>query len=65
MINKEEDIVVYIIKIVDDFKIVNKIFYNKFFKNMLLMNEMVVLWEKKVGKLFEKIYILEELVFKI
>lgn len=64
MINKEEDIAAYTIKTVDDPKTVNKILYNKPPKNTLSMNEMVALWEKKVGKSLEKTHISEELVLK-
>ncbi|WZY76926.1 isoflavone reductase homolog P3-like [Brassica rapa] len=64
VINKEEDIAAYTIKTVDDPKTVNKILYNKPPKNTLSMNEMVALWEKKVGKSLEKTHISEELVLK-
>ncbi|CAF2140135.1 unnamed protein product, partial [Brassica napus] len=52
------------IKTVDDPKTVNKILYIKPPENTLSMNEMVALWEKKVGKSLEKTHISEELVLK-
>lgn len=64
MINKEEDIAAYTIKTVDDPRTLNKILYINPPKNTLSMNEMVALWEKKIGKSLEKTHISEEQVLK-
>ncbi|KAL1189399.1 Isoflavone reductase-like protein [Cardamine amara subsp. amara] len=64
VINKEEDIAAYTIKAVDDPRTLNKILYINPPNNTLSMNEMVTLWEKKIGKSLEKIYISEEQILK-
>ncbi|CAA7027545.1 unnamed protein product [Microthlaspi erraticum] len=64
VINKEEDIAAYTIKTVDDPRTLNKILYIKPLKNTLSMNEMVTLWENKIGKSLEKTYTSEEQVLK-
>ncbi|KAL1210156.1 Isoflavone reductase-like protein [Cardamine amara subsp. amara] len=64
VINKEEDIAAYTIKAVDDPSTLNKILYINPPNNTLSMNEMVTLWEKKIGKSLEKIYISEEQILK-
>ncbi|CAA0336131.1 NAD(P)-binding domain superfamily [Arabidopsis thaliana x Arabidopsis arenosa] len=64
VINKEEDIAAYTIKAVDDPKTLNKTLYINPPNNTLSMNEIVTLWEKKIGKSVEKIYMSEEQIFK-
>ena len=64
MINKEEDIAAYTIKAVDDPRTLNKTLYINPPNNTLSMNEIVTLWEKKIGKSVEKIYMSEEQIFK-
>ncbi|XP_020088198.1 isoflavone reductase-like protein isoform X2 [Ananas comosus] len=61
---KEEDIGTYTVKAVDDPRTLNKILYISPPANILSHNELVSLWEKKVGKTFERVYIPEEEVLK-
>ncbi|XP_030447115.1 phenylcoumaran benzylic ether reductase Betv6 [Syzygium oleosum] len=62
--NKEEDIGTYTIKAVDDPRTLNKILYLRPPKNIYSFNELVALWEKKIGKTLEKIYLPEEQILK-
>ncbi|KAF9609611.1 hypothetical protein IFM89_017706 [Coptis chinensis] len=62
--NKEDDIGTFTIKAVDDPRTLNKILYIKPPLNTLSFNELVSLWEKKIGKSLEKIYVPEEQVLK-
>ncbi|KAG6729693.1 hypothetical protein I3842_01G042900 [Carya illinoinensis] len=58
--NKEGDIATYTINAVDDPKTLNKILYMRPPANILSFNEILSLWEKKISKTLEKIYILED-----
>jgi len=60
----EEDVGTYTIKAVDDPRTLNKILYLRPPSNILSHNELVSLWEKKVGKRFERVYIPEDEVLK-
>ncbi|XP_073314976.1 isoflavone reductase-like protein [Primulina huaijiensis] len=62
--NYEVDIGTYTIKAVDDPKTLNKILYIKPPKNIYSFNDLVSLWEKKIGKTIEKEYVPEEQVLK-
>jgi len=62
--NKEEDIGTYTIRAVDDPRTVNKVLYLRTPKNIYSLNELVALWEKKIGKTLEKIYVSEEKILK-
>ncbi|XP_054818660.1 phenylcoumaran benzylic ether reductase Betv6 [Prosopis cineraria] len=62
--NKEEDIGTYTIRAVDDPRTLNKILYLRPPKNIYSFNELVALWEKKIGKTLEKIYVPEEKLLK-
>ncbi|KAL1308988.1 hypothetical protein HN51_051634 [Arachis hypogaea] len=62
--NKEEDIAAYTIKAVDDPRTLNKILYIRPPANTLSFNELVSLWENKIGKTLEKVYVPEEQVLK-
>lgn len=62
--NKEEDIAAYMIKGLDDPRTLNKTLYVNPPKNTLSMNELVTLWEKKIGKSLEKTHMAEEQVLK-
>lgn len=62
--NKEEDIGTYTIKAADDPRTLNKIVYIRPPANTLSFNELVAMWEKKIGKTLEKIYVPEEQVLK-
>jgi uncharacterized protein YbjT (DUF2867 family) len=61
---KEEDIATYTIKAVDDLRTLNKILYLRPPANILSFNEIVSLWEKKIGKTIEKIYVPEDQLLK-
>lgn len=60
----EEDVGTYTIKAVDDPRTLNKILYLRPPSNILSHNELISLWEKKVGKTFERVYIPEDDVLK-
>ncbi|KAL7117334.1 hypothetical protein ACP275_03G065500 [Erythranthe tilingii] len=62
--NYEQDIGTYTIKAVDDPRTLNKILYIKPPKNTYSFNELVSLWEKKIGKTLEKEYVSEEQLLK-
>lgn len=62
--NKEEDIGTYTIRAVDDPRTLNKVLYIKPPGNIYSFNELVSLWEKKIGKTLEKEYILEDQLLK-
>lgn len=63
--NEEHDIGTYTIKAVDDPRTLNKILYIKPPKNTLSFNDLISLWEKKIGKSLEKTYIPKEQVLKL
>ncbi|KAK9947058.1 hypothetical protein M0R45_012495 [Rubus argutus] len=58
--NKEEDIGTYTIRAVDDPRTLNKVLYLKPPRNIYSFNELVALWEKKIGKVLEKVYVPED-----
>jgi len=62
--NKEDDIGTFTIRAVDDPRTLNKILYIKPPKNIYSFNELVALWEKKIGKTVEKSYIPEDKLLK-
>ncbi|OWM75051.1 phenylcoumaran benzylic ether reductase Betv6-like [Punica granatum] len=62
--NKEEDIATYTIRAVDDPRTLNKTLLLRPPKNIYSFNELVALWEKKIGKTLEKIYVPEEQILK-
>ncbi|KAJ6288577.1 hypothetical protein OIU76_024544 [Salix suchowensis] len=62
--NNEEDIATYTIKAVDDPRTVNKILYIKPPGNIISANDLVSLWEKKIGKTTERVYVPEEQILK-
>ncbi|KAL0365535.1 UNVERIFIED_CONTAM: Phenylcoumaran benzylic ether reductase POP1 [Sesamum angustifolium] len=62
--NREEDIATYTVKAVDDPRTLNKILYIRPPANTISMNDLVSLWEKKIGKNLENIYVPEEQVVK-
>jgi len=62
--SKEEDIADYTIKAMGDPRTLNKILYIRPAKNILSFNEIVALWEGKIGKTIEKTYLPEELLLK-
>ncbi|GMH02774.1 hypothetical protein Nepgr_004613 [Nepenthes gracilis] len=62
--NTEEDIGTYTVRAVDDPRTLNKILYIRPPGNIHSFNDLVSLWEKKIGKTIEKIYVPEEQVLK-
>ncbi|CAA7013586.1 unnamed protein product [Microthlaspi erraticum] len=64
IINTEEDIVAYTLKAVDDSRTLNKILYIHPPKNIVSQNDMVGLWERKIGKTLDKTYVSEEELLK-
>jgi pterocarpan reductase len=62
--NKEEDIGTYTIRAADDPRTLNKILYLRPPNNIYTFNEVVALWEKKIGKTLQKIYVLEDKLLK-
>ncbi|KAL3749343.1 hypothetical protein ACJRO7_010451 [Eucalyptus globulus] len=62
--NKEDDIGTYTIKAVDDPRTLNKILYVRPPANTYSFNELVSLWERKIGKTLERVYVPEEEVLK-
>ncbi|XP_078439289.1 phenylcoumaran benzylic ether reductase POP1-like [Wolffia australiana] len=60
----EEDIADYTIRSVDDPRALNKILYLRPPANILSFNELVKLWEEKIGKTLEKVYVPDEEVIK-
>ncbi|KAL5790933.1 hypothetical protein ACOSQ2_005821 [Xanthoceras sorbifolium] len=61
---KEDDIATYTIKAVDDPRTLNKIIYIRPPGNIYSFNDLVSLWEKKIGKTLERIYVPEEQLLK-
>jgi len=62
--NKEEDIGTFTIKAVDDPRTLNKILYIRPPANTISFNDLVSLWEKKIGKTLERSYVPEDQVLK-
>ncbi|QHN93415.1 Isoflavone reductase-like protein [Arachis hypogaea] len=62
--NSEADIGTYTIRAVDDPRTLNKVLYIRPPKNTYSFNELVALWEKKIGKTLEKTYVPEEKLLK-
>lgn len=60
----EEDIATYTIKAVEDPRTLNKILYMRPPANILSFNEIVSIWEQKIGKTLEKIYVPEDQILK-
>lgn len=48
----------------DDPRTLNKILYLRPAQNIYSFNELVALWEKKIGKTLEKVYVPEEKLLK-
>jgi uncharacterized protein YbjT (DUF2867 family) len=64
VINTEEDVASYTIKAADDPRAMNKILYIKPAGNIYSFNDLVSLWENKIGKTLERVYIPEAQVLK-
>ncbi|KAL5704673.1 Phenylcoumaran benzylic ether reductase Betv6 [Ranunculus cassubicifolius] len=62
--NKEDDIGTFTMKTVDDPRTLNKILYIRPPRNTYSFNELVSLWERKIGKTLVKGYVSEEQILK-
>ncbi|CAI0377464.1 unnamed protein product [Linum tenue] len=62
--NTEEEIATYTIKAVDDPRTLNKILYVRPPGNTISLNDLVSMWEKKIGHTLERVYISEEQLLK-
>ncbi|GAB2267334.1 Eugenol synthase 2 [Dionaea muscipula] len=62
--NKEDDIATFTIKAMDDPRTLNKILYIRPPLNTYSFNDLVALWEKKIGNPVERIYVPEEKILK-
>ncbi|XP_042493534.1 phenylcoumaran benzylic ether reductase Betv6-like [Macadamia integrifolia] len=62
--NQEEDTATYTIKAVDDPRTLNKILYVRPPDNIYSFNELISLWEKKIGKTLERLHIPKEELLK-
>lgn len=60
VLNDEQDIGMYTIKVATDPKMHNRIVIFRPLGNAVSQLELISLWEKKTGKLFKKTHILEE-----
>ncbi|GAB4846837.1 Eugenol synthase 2 [Ancistrocladus abbreviatus] len=61
---EEHDVATYTIKAVDDPRTLNKVLHVRPPANILSLNELVALWEKKIGKTLEKIFVPEDQIIK-
>ncbi|KAK6159486.1 hypothetical protein DH2020_006800 [Rehmannia glutinosa] len=61
---KESDVAAFTISTVDDPRTLKKVLYLRPPGNTLSMNELVDIWEKKIGKNLERNYISEEVLLK-
>eukprot|EP01018_Ginkgo_biloba_P008359 Gb_21757 [translate_table: standard] len=62
---KEEDIGTFTIKAANDLRTLNKTLHLRPPANILSFNELVGLWENKIGKTLQKVYISEEQLLKL
>ena len=60
----EEDVATYTTKAVDNPRTLNKAIYLRLPENTLSVNELVALWENKIGKTLEKLYVSEDQLLK-
>ncbi|CAH8258231.1 unnamed protein product [Arabidopsis lyrata] len=64
ILNKEEDIAAYTMRAIDDPRTLNKTLYTNPPKNIVSHNDIVALWESKIGKTLKKTYVSEEQLLK-
>ncbi|XP_049396670.1 probable pinoresinol-lariciresinol reductase 3 [Solanum stenotomum] len=60
----ENDVAAFVINTVDDARTLNKVVYMRPRGNVYSMNELVGIWEGKIGKKLKKIYITEDELLK-
>ena len=61
---KQSDVVDFTISRVDDPRTLSKVVYLRPSGNVYSMNELVELWESKIGKTLDKVYMAEEELLK-
>ena len=61
---KQSDVAAFTISTVDDPRTLNKVVYLRPPGNVYSMNELVELWESKIGKKLDKVYVTEEELLK-
>lgn len=63
---KESDVAAFTISAVDDPRTLNKVVYLRLLGNVYSMNELIEIWESKIGKTLRRKYVSEgELLTKI
>lgn len=60
MLNYEEDIAMYTIKVANDPRTYNRVVIYRPSKNIISQNELIALWEQKSGQNFRKDFVAEE-----
>ncbi|KAI9383593.1 hypothetical protein POPTR_013G103701v4 [Populus trichocarpa] len=65
VMNYEEDIAMYTIKMADDPETCNRVVIYRPQKNIVSQLELISLWEKKTGKTFNRIYVPEDEIVKL
>lgn len=61
---KESDVAEFTIRTLDDPQTLNKVLYLRPPGNVYSMNELVELWESKIGKKLEKVFVSEQELLK-
>lgn len=61
---KESDVAKFTIRTLDDPQTLNKVLYLRPPGNVYSMNELVELWESKIGKKLEKVFVSEQELLK-
>ncbi|CAK8564795.1 unnamed protein product [Lathyrus sativus] len=65
ILNYEEDIAMYTIKVANDARAHNRIVVYRPSKNIITQNELILLWKKKTGQNFNKVFVPEENIIKL
>ncbi|KAI4331874.1 hypothetical protein L6164_016826 [Bauhinia variegata] len=65
ILNYEEDIAMYTIKVANDPRTCNRIVIYRLPKNFITQNELISLWEKKTGRNFNRAFVSEEEIVKL
>jgi len=65
VLNYEEDIATYTIKVANDPRAHNRIVVYRPLKNFITQNELILLWELKNGQIFNKAFVPEEDIVKL
>ncbi|WJX36456.1 Eugenol synthase 1 [Trifolium repens] len=65
ILNYEEDIAMYTIKVANDPRAHNRIVVYRPSKNIITQNELISLWEHKNGQKFNKVFVPEEDIIKL